>query len=212
VFLVRIRETGEIDMKWRIVLFDAYTLALQGIFNTIKTVPDFEIVGAYTDEKDLVHCLANKQVDIAVINVMLKSSMGLELIEKIKGAQKDVKIIALTETQDSMVYKRALEMGVNAFLQKDTSHSELISYIKSVGKGNAILPAFVVEENTSAILSETETNILKLIADEYTSDAIAKEYYISRRTVESHVTSICKKLGVESRIGAVREAVKLKLI
>jgi two-component system vancomycin resistance associated response regulator VraR len=81
-----------------------------------------------------------------------------------------------------------------------------------VGKGNAILPAFVVEENTSAILSETETNILKLIADEYTSDAIAKEYYISRRTVESHVTSICKKLGVESRIGAVREAVKLKLI
>jgi two-component system vancomycin resistance associated response regulator VraR len=53
---------------------------------------------------------------------------------------------------------------------------------------------------------------MKLVVSEYTNDKIASELYISRRTVETHVKNICDKLGVESRIGAVREALRLKLV
>jgi two-component system vancomycin resistance associated response regulator VraR len=67
-------------------------------------------------------------------------------------------------------------------------------------------------KNNSTILSEVETKVLKLIANEYTNDQIAAELFISRRTVEAHVASICRKLEVDSRIGAVREAIKLKLV
>jgi two-component system vancomycin resistance associated response regulator VraR len=54
--------------------------------------------------------------------------------------------------------------------------------------------------------------VLELMANEYTNEEIAKELYMSRRTVESHVTNIFQKLGVNSRIGAVREAIRLKLV
>jgi two-component system vancomycin resistance associated response regulator VraR len=103
-------------------------------------------------------------------------------------------------------------MGVNASLKKDTSYSELINYIRSVAKGNDILPNFLFDKSEGTILTATEVEVLRRIADEYTNDKIAQELFISRRTVETHVANICRKLGVDSRIGAVREAIRLKLI
>jgi two-component system vancomycin resistance associated response regulator VraR len=105
-----------------------------------------------------------------------------------------------------------LEIGVNAFLKKDTSYSDLISVIVSVGKGNDVIPDFVMEENKNMILTETETKILKLLVEENTNEEIAKEMYISRRTVESHISNIFRKLEVDSRIGAVRKAISLELV
>jgi two-component system vancomycin resistance associated response regulator VraR len=57
-----------------------------------------------------------------------------------------------------------------------------------------------------------ELKVLALVVQEYTNDRIAKQLYISRRTVETYVSSLCGKLGVDSRIGAVREAVRLNLV
>jgi two-component system vancomycin resistance associated response regulator VraR len=148
------------------------------------------------------------------MDLMLQSGEGLELVGKVRAISDKVKVIILTETEDKKVYRRALEMGVNAFMGKSTNYSELISGILSVSKGKDIIPNFLMEENknNSTILSEVETKVLKLIANEYTNDQIAAELFISRRTVEAHVASICRKLEVDSRIGAVREAIKLKLV
>jgi two-component system vancomycin resistance associated response regulator VraR len=169
-------------------------------------------VGDFSKEEDMLICLKERQIDIVVLNLMLKSSEELDVIEKIKSAQKDIKIIVLIDPKDEYVYKRVLEMGVNALLRKDTSYSELISDIINVGKGNDIIPNFLVSDNINTLLSETEEKVLSLMANEYTNEEIAKELFISQRTVESHVTNILRKLGVNSRVGAVREAMKLKLV
>jgi two-component system vancomycin resistance associated response regulator VraR len=199
-------------MKVRIVLFDAYKLALEGVRSTIKNIHDFEIVGAFTTEQELLACLKEEQVDVVVLDLMLKSSEELDVVEKIKLVQDSVKIIVLMDPSKKIVYKRAQELGVNAFLKKDTSYSELIGDIINVAKGNDIVPDFLMPKNVDTILSETEMRILELLVDEYTNEDIAKELFISRRTVETHVTSILQKLGVNSRTGAVREAIKLKLV
>jgi two-component system vancomycin resistance associated response regulator VraR len=199
-------------MKLKIVLFDAYILALEGVNDTIKNIHDFEVVGAFSEKKDLLACLEENQADIVVLNLMLKSSEELEVVEKIKSIQKDIKIIVLMEPNENNVYKRARELGVNAFLRKDTSYSELIGDIINVGKGNDIIPDYLVPKEEETILSEIELKVLQLMVNEYTNDEIAKELYLSRRTVESHITSILRKLEVNSRTGAVREAVKLKLV
>jgi two-component system vancomycin resistance associated response regulator VraR len=199
-------------MKLRIVLFDAYTLALESIYDTIKTIHDFEIVGAFSSEEDMLVCLNERTVDIVVLNLMLKSSEELEVIERIKKTRSKVKIIVLIDPKDEYVYNRILEIGANAILSKDTSSSELISDIINVGKGNDIIPNFLVSNKVEGILSEIEEKVLGLMVNEYTNEEISKELYISQRTVESHVTNILRKLGVNSRVGAVREAVKLKLV
>jgi two-component system vancomycin resistance associated response regulator VraR len=199
-------------MKFRIALFDPYTLALEGIYDSLKSVSDFGIIGVYAEEEALLHCLEQNEVDIVILDLMIKSIQGFELLEKIKEIKPKIKIIIFADIEEDIFYKRAIELGVNAFLRLDTSGHELINTIISVGKGNDIIPDFMNDQNVRKILTSTEAEILRLVADEYTNDRIAKELFISRRTVESHVTSICRKLGVDSRIGAVREAIRLNMI
>lgn len=199
-------------MKLKILLYDAYTLALEGICDSIRAIHDFEIVGAFSDREEMLDCLSKQPVDVVILNLMLKSSEELEAVEKIKSIQSEVKIIVLMDPKEDIIYKRALEMGVNAILNKDTSYSELISDITSVAKGSDIIPNQLVSESVETILSEAEVKVLELMVYEYTNEDIAKKLYISRRTVESHVSDILRKLGVNSRAGAVREAMKLKLV
>jgi two-component system vancomycin resistance associated response regulator VraR len=199
-------------MALRVVLYDAYKLALLGMEDTMRTIHDFEVLGAYTDEDGLVECLEKNKVDVIVLNLMLKSSQGLEMIDRIKTIQQDIKIIVLSEATDELVIKRAIEMGVNAILRKDTSYSELINSVVSVAKGNDIFPDMIVGSIKSSILTDMEQKVLECIAGEYTNDEIAKKLYISRRTVESYVSNICEKLGTVNRVGAVCKAMKLGLL
>jgi two-component system vancomycin resistance associated response regulator VraR len=118
-------------MKLKIVLMDEYVLALQGLYDNLKMIPDFEIAGACTNEDDLVKCLAENTVDIVVADLMLKDNKSLELLEKINSAQnQSIKIIVLvSEEYDKLLYERGMEVGVKAFLPKDTSINDLISAI-----------------------------------------------------------------------------------
>jgi two-component system vancomycin resistance associated response regulator VraR len=201
-------------MKLRIVLMDEYRLALQGLYDHLKQIPDFEIVRACTNIDELMQCLGEASVDIVVADLMLSDNRGIDLLERINRAQNhQIKIIVLvSEEYDKLLYERGMEVGVKAFLPKDTSISDLISAIVTIGKGNDIVPDRMMREKHSQILSDMETKVLGLVVQEYTNDRIAKELYLSRRTVESYMASICSKLGVDSRIGAVREAIRLKLV
>lgn len=201
-------------MKLKIVLMDEYAVALQGLYDNLKVIPDFEIVRACNTPDELIQCLEESTVDIVVADLMLNDSKGVDLLEKIYTAQNQrVKIIALVSEQyDKLLYERGMEVGVKAFLPKDTSINDLISAIVTIGKGNDIVPDRMMREKHSQILSDMETRVLGLVVQEYTNDRIAKELFLSRRTVESYMASICSKLGVDSRIGAVREAIRLKLV
>lgn len=197
----------------KIALIDDHALVLQGLQAKLETIADFEIVGAYTEVNDLLLCLKCKDVDIVVMDLMLKGIHGFELIEKIKHLRdKEIKIILISGFYEEILHKRALDMGVKAFLRKEVSYEELISCIINVGKGNNVIPDFLMEQYTNPMLTEVELNVLRLVVDEYTNEKIARELYISRRTVESHISNICRKLEVNSRIGIVREAIKLKLV
>jgi two-component system vancomycin resistance associated response regulator VraR len=199
-------------MSLKIVLFDAYKLALMGMESTLKAIHDFEVLGAYSQESELIKCLEEKKIDIVIMDMMLKSSNGINFIEKIKKIQNNVKIVILSEANDELVIKREMEMGVNAILRKDTSYSELISCIISVSKGNDIFPDIIVSSIDNSILSDMEQKVLECIAGELTNDEIAKKLFISRRTVESYVSNICEKLGSINRVGAVCKAMKLGIL
>jgi two-component system vancomycin resistance associated response regulator VraR len=199
-------------MALKVVLYDAYKLALLGMEDTIVKIHDFDVLGVFSEEDKLMKCLKNNKADVAVLDLMLKSSGGLELIERIKEVQEDIKLIILSENQDELVIKREIELGVNAILTKDTSYSELIGNIISVAKGNDIFPSEIVDGIQSSILSDMEQKVLECVAGELTNDEIAKQLFISRRTVETHVSSICEKLGAINRVGAVYKAMKLGIL
>lgn len=197
----------------KIAIIDDHELVLQGVYERLKKEDKFEIIGAFTDVPDLMLCLKYKQVDILVMDLMLKDTHGFDLISKINQQVKKVpKIILLSGFYEELLHKRAMELGVKAFLPKETSYEILISTIYNVSNGNNVIPNTLLEKDTNILLTEIEIKVLELIAEEYSNEKIAKELFISRRTVDNHVSNICSKLNVMGRVGAVREAIKLKLI
>ncbi len=200
-------------MRVKLALIDDHKLVLQGLHDKLQTIPTFEIVGAYTSVDELLLCMKCKKVDIVVMDLMLHGVHGFELIKQIRHTvDKEVKIILISGFYEETLHKRALELGVKAFLRKEVSYEELISCITNVAKGNHVIPDFLMDQIDHSMLSTVERDILQLLVNEYTNEKISKELFVSRRTVESHVASICRKLKVNSRIGAVREALKLNLV
>lgn len=197
----------------KIALIDDHELVLQGLYERLKREEKFEIVGAFTEVSELLPCLKYKEVDVLVADLMLKDSHGFDLVIEINQmAIETPKVILLSGFYETMLHKRALDIGVKAFLPKESSYEELISTIFNVYKGNQVIPETLIEDNKRYLLTETELQVLRLISEEFSNERIAKELFISRRTVDSHVSNICSKLNVSSRVGAVREAFKLNLL
>ena len=200
-------------MTINLALIDDHQLVLHGLEEKLQSVDQFTVVASYDNVEGFIMCLKNKQVDVIIMDLMLKEIHGFELIKQIRElGYVDLKIILISGFYEELLHKRALELGVKAFLRKEVSYDELISCIINVAAGNHILPEFLVVHTEHVLLSDVEREVLSLLIAEFTNEKIANALFISRRTVEMHVSNICRKLGVNSRIGAVREGLKLKLI
>lgn len=197
----------------KLALIDDHELVLESLCNQLRKEERFEVVGSFTEVQDLILCLKYRKIDILIMDLMLKDTHGFDLIQQIKELNKDLpKIIILSGFYDIILHKRAYDLGVKAFLPKECSYYELISTVFNVYKGYSVIPDNLLEEKGSGFLTDLEIQILKLIAEECSNEKIAKELFISRRTVDTHVTNICSKLNVTGRVGAVREAVRLKIV
>jgi two-component system vancomycin resistance associated response regulator VraR len=197
-------------MKIKLVLIDDHGLVLQGMKEKLSKSNCIEVTGAYTSIEEFTLHVTYKEYDVLVMDLMLHGKYNFELVRKILNDLKpESKIIIVSGFYDELLHKRALDLGVKAFLRKEVSYDELIGAIVNVHRGNHIIPEFLIKSTSHQILTEVEQKVLKLIISEYTNEKIAKELFISKRTVESHVSNICRKLNVNSRIGAVREAMRL---
>lgn len=199
-------------MTINIAIIDDHKLVLQGLTEKLMMVKDFDVIGSYSEINDFVLCLEYKKVDIIIMDLMLKDMHGFDLLKKISLMKnKSFKIVLISGFYEEILHKRAIELGANAFLNKEVSYDELIGCIYNVMNGNYIIPNFLIPESINPLLSDIEFEILELIIDELTNEQIAQKLYISRRTVETHISKIFIKLNVTSRIGAVREGLKLRI-
>lgn len=200
-------------MTINLALIDDHQLVLHGLEEKLQSVDKFNVVGSYDNVEQFLLCLKHKPIDVVIMDLMLKEIHGFELINQIHAmGYTDLKIILISGFYEELLHKCALTLGVKAFLRKEVSYEELIGCIINVANGNHIIPDFLVAPQQQVLLSEIELDVLRLLVEEYTNEKIAKALFISRRTVETHVSNICRKLGVNSRIGAVRESLKLRLV
>lgn len=141
----------------------------------------------------------------------LSSADGLEIAANLLKLNPDVKIIILTG-YDLPVYKHeAKKLGISGFLSKNISPDDLISALLHVFRGNIFFPS---ENNEIFIedLTSMEKKILQLISSGKKRKCIAKELYVSERTLSNHLQHIFEKLNVSSTVEAVTTAIQLGYI
>lgn len=211
------------DQKIKILLADDHHLVRKGFRALLEGIDFVEVTGEAANGQELIGLLRRGiKVDIALLDYEMPLLNGLETLEQIKRDFFGVKVILLTMLNQRELIQSAVEKGVHGFLFKNASLDELSDAIRRVARGENYFSSEVtltlLKSTHNPVqgllhqLSEREIEVLRLVAQGYSSTEIGAQLFISPRTVDTHRNNLIHKLGVNGIAGLVQFALKNKLI
>ncbi|SFR13532.1 response regulator transcription factor [Desulfoscipio geothermicus] len=201
--------------KINIMLVEDHNIVREGLKRLIDMEEGMTVVAEAGSCRE---ALANlrEDVNIVLLDIKLPDGDGLELCDIVKKKVPGIKFIALTTYDDALFIRKALESGVQGFIPKYASFDEIKSAITiTLRDGKYLYPGLGLEvlmNLSEPGLSESEINILQMIANGETQKKIAAELFISISTLRRRIKGICTKLGVDTIEEALASAVKKGLI
>ena len=159
------------------------------------------------DGEEAIELVKNESIDVAILDVEMPKKSGLDVLEWIRE-HKDLKVIIVTTFKRVGYFERAVKAGVDAYVLKDRSISELMSTIHTVLAGKKeyspeLMESMISQDNP---LSPQENRILQLISLGKSNQDIADTLYLSNGTVRNYISSIFNKLSANNRVEAARIA------
>ncbi|HJZ25197.1 MAG TPA: response regulator transcription factor [Streptosporangiaceae bacterium] len=214
----------------RVVLVDDHGLFRSGVRAELGR--QVEVIGEADDVQPAIDLIASVQPDVVLLDVHLPGGGGQAVIQAIKPLFPSVRFLALSASDAPEDVIAVIRAGARGYVTKTISTAELADAIKRVAAGDAVfshrlagfvLDAFAASSGSSGSdvkpsfdpeldqLTSREREVLRLIAQGYTYKEIARELYISVKTVESHVSSVLRKLQLSSRHQLTRWATERRL-
>lgn len=212
--------------KIRLVVADDHAILRSGLRMLINAQPDMEVVGEAQDGVEAVQAIQKENPDVAILDVTMPRSGGLDAIKEIMARNRSTRVLLLTMHEEPAYLRTALAAGAAGYVLKKSVDADLLSAIRAVYKGRTyvdselaeilVRDAFSKEDRTGSaadgVLSERELQVLKLVAEGFSSREIAEQIYISTKTVETYRARFAEKLGLKSRAQIVRYALNLGLL
>jgi DNA-binding NarL/FixJ family response regulator len=213
----------------KILIVDDHALVRRGMSHVVReSFPEAEIVEAGTAAEAL-EAMTSMPMDIALVDVRMPDSDGLELLHQMKGTWPDVPVIMLTSFDHAQYVRRALAEGAAGYMLKDATPEDLEQAIKVAmsGGGNVLSPRVIqnlfesmegggttldngdAAHRPTSSLTQRETDILALLAEGRSNRDISRALYLSEKTVKAHLAAIFRKLGVSNRTQAAMAAVSM---
>jgi two-component system, NarL family, response regulator LiaR len=205
----------------RILVVDDHAVVRSGLSKFLMVNKDMQLVGEASDGLEAVQLAGLHQPDVILMDLIMPGMDGIAATRVIHLRYPQIRIIALTSFSEQNLVQGALQAGAIGYLQKNVTAGELGIAIRSACAGRMTLSqeALQVLANTSAQphiqgfgLTERERDVLKGIVDGLNNNEIAEKLVISLGTVKFHASNVFQKLGVESRVEAVRLAIEQKIV
>ncbi|RAW02347.1 response regulator [Pseudochryseolinea flava] len=202
----------------KVILADDHQMFLEGLHAMLSVVEDIHIVGMALNGNEVVNLLKVNDVDLVVTDISMPGMDGIALNTVIKKQYPHVKTLVLTTYSDPDKILKLVGSKANGYLLKNAEKDELLKAIFTITSGDNYFSKEVQEkytasvfstEQTSAgdpVLSKREKEILKYIAEEFTTPEIAEKLFISQYTVNTHRKNLISKLGVKNVAGLVKYA------
>ncbi len=197
----------------KILIADDHALIIDGFVTVIKNHD--ASIGCYkaTNKLELFETLESKNIDILFQDVMFGKNDARDFVKEIKEKYPELKIIIVSTLEDKNTVETLLKQGVNGYLVKSDTSSEIISALKAVSEGKTFISENLKRQGTSSlrkniiILTPREKEILSLILQEKTTKEIADKVCLSEKTVENHRANLFIKFGVKNLAGLVKQAI-----
>lgn len=201
------------DDRIRVILIDDHPLVMDALRARLEQEKDIHVIAVFADPRYLLEQIGSLKPDVLILDVSLPHMDGFVLADLLKKEYgSSLKIIMLSGYTYDEFYRKAYELGVNAYLSKQASYGQIINAIRQSMSGHMLVPERIFNTSVQEKLTPMEREVLVRVAQEMNNREIAQDLAISQRTVEYHLTAILQKLGVKSRVGAVAKGYELGIV
>lgn len=207
----------------RVLVVEDHTLVREGLVAMLGATDGIDVVGEAGDGERALELASSDPCDVVLLDLRLPKVDGLEVLRRLKGEDRDRRVIALTVHDEQAYVGEALLAGADGYLLKTVAHDELTDAIRRVAQGEVVLhPAVsrtalteltqLASRDPSSELSVRELDVLRHLAEGLSNKQIALRLDVGVETVKSHISSILHKLEVSDRTEAVAVALRRRLI
>lgn len=206
------------------MIADDHKMIREGIKQLLELNQTISVVAMASDGEECLSFLKEETADVLLLDINMPGKNGLEVLKEIKDQEMDIKVIILTVHNEVDYLLRAIEIGVDGYILKDSGSAELINAIEMVMNGESyIQPDMIPMLNSKMVarnsdkekiknLTKRELEVLILVSEGMFNKEIADKLEISERTVKNHISNIFKKIDVADRTQAAVFAIKNSLI
>lgn len=211
----------------RVIIADDHHLVRQGIKALLDNVSDIDVVGEAATGQEAIDLVEKLTPEVIVMDISMPRLDGAQATERILSLKLPTQVVILSMHSDAILAQQLLNEGVKGYLLKESISDELTLAIRSASMGKVYLSPAISDsvlntlmmpqpdeppESPSELLTPREREVLQLIAEGYTNNAIAETLTISVKTVEKHRANLMSKLNVHDLPTLIRKAIKYKLI
>jgi DNA-binding NarL/FixJ family response regulator len=214
-----------IPIVTRILIADDHSIVRSGLRKILDSKPDMEVVAEAEDGAEAVEKALEEDVHLVILDVSMPRKTGIQAAAELHKRKPELRVLMLSMHDSEQFLFEALKAGASGYVLKSGADTDIVDAVRSAMRGNSYLyPSAVTTlvrdyverggrgEEQFDVLTPRELEVLKLIAEAYTSKEIAKELWISIKTVERHRQNILDKLGMRDRVELTRYAIRRGLI
>ena len=205
----------------RILLVDDHAVVRSGLRQFLMVNKDLEMVAEASDGAEAVQMTSLHKPDVILMDLMMPGMDGITATREIHQKYPHIKIIALTSFSEQDMVQGALQAGAIGYLQKNVTAAELGQAIRSAHAGRMTLSQEATQALAQSVtqshlpgnaLTERERDVLRGMVEGLNNNEIAAKLVVSLGTVKFHISNIFQKLGVDSRVEAVKMAIEQKMV
>jgi DNA-binding NarL/FixJ family response regulator len=210
-----------VPLKARILLADDHVVVRRGLRLVLDAEPDLQVVTEAGDGREALERAHEQPIDLAVLDVSMPRLTGLQVARELSARLPGLPMLILSMHDNEEYLFEALRAGASGYVLKSAADDDLIDACRAALRGEPFLYPRAVKALVRELLSAgavgdpltaRELQVVKLIAEGYTSRAIAQELGISEKTVERHRSNILEKLGLRDRVDLTRYAIRRGLV
>ena len=214
-----------IPLVTRILIADDHAIVRSGLKKVLDSKPDLEVVADAEDGAEAVEKALKEDVDLAILDVSMPRMTGIQAVAELHKRKPELKTLMLSMHDSEQFLFEALKAGASGYVLKSGADTDIVDAVRAAMRGDSYLyPSAVTTlvrdyvdrggrgEEQFDVLTPREIEVLKLIAEAYTSKQIADTLFISIKTVDRHRQNILDKLGMRDRVELTRYAIRRGLI
>lgn len=202
-------------MSIRVAIVEDNDKIRDGLVVLIDGSNGFQIVAAYRNGEDALHHLPAARPDVVLMDIHLPKMSGIECVEKLKEKSPALQIMMLTMYEDDEQVFKSIVAGATGYMLKRTPPTELLGAIQELHDGGSPMSDQIARKVVKAFqqmgkssketenCTDREMEILSYLAKGYNDKEIAEQFFLSIKTVRTHLRNIYQKLHVRSRTEAV---------